>query len=93
MFFHFYSHAVFQQIFFLGQQFGRQIPDALLGILAVGGAAKIHFGIDKPMTAAAALAGGVIFKKFYIVTALRAFYIKNCPFLPVLGILSGTFHG
>jgi hypothetical protein len=45
------------------------------------------------MTAAAALAGGVIFKKFHIVTALRAFYIKNCPFLPVLGILSGTFHG
>jgi hypothetical protein len=45
------------------------------------------------MTATAALAGGVILKKFYIVTALRAFNLKNCPFLPVLGILSGTFHG
>jgi hypothetical protein len=45
------------------------------------------------MTAIAAFAGGVIFKKFHFVTALRAFFIKNRPCLPVLGILSGTFHG
>jgi hypothetical protein len=44
------------------------------------------------MTAVAALAGGVVFKKFHTVTALRAFDVENCPFLPVLGILSGTFH-
>jgi hypothetical protein len=42
--------------------------------------------------AAAAFAGGVVFKEFNLMIALGAFNVKNCPFLPVLGILPGTFH-
>ena len=43
---HLDGHPIFQQILLLGQQLRGQGAQALLGILAVGGAAEIHFGIE-----------------------------------------------
>jgi hypothetical protein len=37
-------------------------------------------------------AGGVVFKKFNRAAAFRAPGFKNCPGLPVLGILTWTFQ-
>jgi hypothetical protein len=65
----------------------------LFGKLAVGGTAEIHFRIDEAVTAAAALAGGVVFEKFDRMVALWTFDLKNGPRLPILGILSRAFHG
>jgi hypothetical protein len=45
------------------------------------------------MAAVSAFAGGVVFEEFNMMTALGAFYVKNCAFLPVLCILSRAFHG
>jgi hypothetical protein len=44
------------------------------------------------VTTATALAGRVIFKKFNQLAALGAIYLKNRTGLPVLCILSWTFH-
>jgi hypothetical protein len=44
------------------------------------------------MTAAATFARCIIFEKLDFMLTLRAFDLKDCPWLPVLGILSGTFH-
>jgi hypothetical protein len=90
--FHFNGHPVFKQVFFLGQQLIGHGPQALFGKLAVSRAAKIHFGIDEPVTTAAALAGGVIFEKFDRLIALGALDFKYGPRLPVFGILSRAFH-
>jgi hypothetical protein len=44
------------------------------------------------MAAAAALAGGVIFEKLNQVIALRAFYLEDSAWFPVLCILTRAFH-
>jgi len=33
-----------------------------------------------------------VFEKFNCLIAFRTFYIKDCAGLPILGVLSGTFH-
>jgi hypothetical protein len=45
------------------------------------------------MAAVAALAGGVVFEKLNQVIALRAFYLENGAWFPVLCILTRAFHG
>jgi len=44
------------------------------------------------MAAVTALAGSVIFEKFNQVIALRAFYLENSAWFPVLCILTRAFH-
>ena len=90
--FHFDGHAIFQKILLLCQQFGRQIPNALFGILAIRCTAKIHIRINKPVAAVSAFSGRIVFEKFDGMITFRAFYIKNCSGLPVLCVLPGTFH-
>ena len=90
---HFNGDPILQQIFFLGQQLFGQGPQALLGELAVCGAAEIHLGIDKPVPAFAAFAGGVVLEKFDVMTAFRALDLKYRSRFPILGVLSRAFHG
>jgi hypothetical protein len=37
-------------------------------------------------------ARGIVFKKFHVMIAFRAFCFKNSPFLPVSAILPRAFH-
>ena len=91
--FHFNCHPILEQVLFLGQKLRRQIADTLLRILAVGGTAKIHLRIDETVSAIAALARRIVFEKLHCVITLGALDFKNCTRLPVLRVLSGTFHG
>jgi hypothetical protein len=45
------------------------------------------------VAAVAAFAGCVVLEKFHSVIAFRAFYIKDCAGLPILGVLPWAFHG
>ena len=64
--FHLNGHPVLQQVLFLGHQFRGQIPETLLGILTVGGAAEIHLGVQDPLPAFFAAAGGIVFKELHL---------------------------
>ena len=73
------GHPVLEQVFPAGQQFRRQIPEALFGILAVRGAAEIHLGVEHPLAALLAAAAGFVFEKFHLPAALGARGFKNAP--------------
>jgi hypothetical protein len=90
--FHFYSHPVLEQLIFLGEELWGQLPQALLGKFAVGGAAKVHFGINQPMPAFFAETGGFILKKFYRMVANGAGNLKDRSRLPVAAVLSRASH-
>jgi hypothetical protein len=89
---HFNGHTILEQIFFLRNQFRRQVSDTLFGIRTIGRTAKIHIRIHKAMAAFVAFAAGVVLKKLNGVAALRTLGFKNCPRFPVKRILSRTFH-
>ena len=54
---HFNSHPVLEQVFSLRQQLRRQLAEALVCVLAIGCAAKIHPRIYHFVAAFPALAG------------------------------------
>jgi hypothetical protein len=87
------SHTILEQIFLLGHQLRRQVSQALFGVLAVGSAPEIHFGVDESVPAAAASACRVVLEELHPLPALGAFNLKNRIRTPILGILSGAFHG
>jgi hypothetical protein len=89
---HLKGHPVFQKIISVSQEFWRQVSQALLGILAVRCATKIHFRVQKSMTALLAKPRRVILKEFHFVAALGARHLKNGPRFPVTGVLSWAFH-
>jgi len=45
------------------------------------------------VTAISAFARGVVLEKLNRLFTFRAFHFEDRPRLPVLGVLSGTFHG
>jgi hypothetical protein len=90
--FHFYSHPVLEQLIFLGEEFWGQLAQALLGKFAIGGAAKVHFGIHQPMPAFFAETGGLILKEFYRMVANGAGNMKDRSRLPISAILTRTSH-
>jgi hypothetical protein len=60
--------------------------------LAIGGAAKIHVGVEKLVAAFSASSGGVILEKLHLAPTLGALGFKDGTRLPVATILSRTFH-
>jgi hypothetical protein len=89
---HLNGNPVLQKILFLCNEFWGKVPNALLGIGTVGGTAKVHTGVQKTVAALLASTGSIIFKKLYLITTVRAFYLIDGSWLPVATVLSRAFH-
>jgi hypothetical protein len=90
---HLDGNPVLQEILFLGKEFGRNVPNALFGILTIRCTAKIQAGVKKTVAAFGAFAGWIVLKELHLISAFGAFDFENSPRLPVLAVLSRTFHG
>jgi hypothetical protein len=60
--------------------------------LTIGGTAKIHPWVNKPVTTVTAFAVGIVFVKLNRLSAFGTVYVKYGFGLPVLHILTGAFH-
>jgi hypothetical protein len=89
---HLHSYAIFEQVLFLFDQFGRKVSKAVFGKLAVSGATEIHLGIQYLMATFVALAPGFILEELDHCPTVGTFSIKDRVKLPESRVLSRAFH-
>jgi hypothetical protein len=54
--------------------------------------AKIQAGIEETVAAFGTFTGWIVLKEFHLISTFGAFNFENSPRLPVLAVLSRTFH-
>jgi hypothetical protein len=74
---HLDGYPILKEVLALSQHLDRQIADALLRELTVGGAPEIRLGVDDLKPAPFACTGGLILKELHFLAALGTSHLKD----------------